>query len=266
MAVVARLPSHPRLRPSVRRALPPAVALALSLACLALLGGPSAQAGGWAEDRARTAIVSAAEVGLRAPACELVPLAVVGAGAADAAGDRRARAADGAVDDGAVDDDEAVEPSWASVRDFEGRITLVDFWASWCPTCEHAFAFLDALARDHGAAGLDVVAVNLDADPRDARAFLAGRELAFEVVHDATGRCPRGFGLVGMPQAFLIDATGRVRAVTRGFRAGEARAMREQIEALLAGAPDALPAVATVPGRDGDAVAVPIAAPSAPAP
>lgn len=196
----------------------------------------SARAGDWTADRARAAIESAAEVGLRAPACELVPLEVEGDGAAGAE---------------------------ASVRGFEGRVTLVDFWASWCPTCEQAFAFLDALARDYRDAGLEVVAINLDANPRDARAFLAGRHVGFEVLRDATGRCPRGFGLVGMPQAFLIDASGRVRAVSRGFRPGEARAMRARIEALLAGAPEALPAVAAGPAADADS---PAAVAPAPAP
>ncbi len=116
-------------------------------------------------------------------------------------------------------------------------MVLVDFWASWCPTCEHAFPFLNALARDHRAAGLEVIAVNLDADPADALAFLAEREVAFEVAHDPSGRCPRAFGLVGMPSSYLIDAQGRVIEVTRGFRPGEARALRARIETLLAEVP-----------------------------
>lgn len=122
-------------------------------------------------------------------------------------------------------------------RRFEGHMVLVDFWASWCPTCEHAFPFLDALARDYREHGLEVIAVNLDADPADALAFLAGRDVAFEVVRDPNGSCPRAFGLVGMPSSYLIDAQGRVLEVTRGFRRGEARALRERIETLLVKAP-----------------------------
>ncbi|MFO0688308.1 MAG: TlpA disulfide reductase family protein [Myxococcota bacterium] len=176
---------------------------------------------------APAAVAGEAALGLRAPACELTPLV------AEAAAP-------------------AVRPA-SFVRSFEGRITLVDFWASWCPTCEHGFSYLNALARDYHAAGLDVVAVNLDADLRDAQAFLAGRRVEFELARDETGRCPRGFGLVGMPQAFLVDASGRVQAVTRGFRAGDARALRDRIEALLEGAPAALPAVASGPAAvDGD--------------
>ncbi|MEZ4334046.1 MAG: TlpA disulfide reductase family protein [Myxococcota bacterium] len=225
----------------------------------ALLGALAAPAGEWAEDRARAAIVSAAEVGLRAPACELVPLS---AAAEAAGGEPVSPYAAGARGREAGEGGDAKAAADAVVRRFEGRVTLVDFWASWCPTCEHAFAGLDAVARAHRAEGLDVVAINLDADAQDARDFLAGRDLAFEVLRDETGRCPRGFGLVGMPQAFLIDASGRVRAVTRGFREGEAKAMREQIEALLAGAPGALPAVAAGPGADGESAVAPASAPS----
>lgn len=159
-----------------------------------------------------------AGMGLRAPACELAAFG-------DADGTRAFAAS---------------TERWG----FEGRVTLVDFWASWCPTCEHAFDFLNALARDYRDAGLTVLAVNLDANPRDALDFLAGRSPAFEIARDASGDCPRGFGLVGMPQAFLVDASGRVRAVSRGFRPGEARAMRAQIESLLADAAPALPSVA----------------------
>lgn len=143
------------------------------------------------------------DIGRRAPECELAPLSSTGRF-------------------------DAIRP-----RAFEGRAVLVDFWASWCPTCEHAFPFLNELARDYHARGLDVLAVNLDADPGDALAFLADRPVEFEVAHDPTGRCPRAFGLVGMPTSYLIDADGRVRAVTRGFRSGEAKGLRARIETLL---------------------------------
>jgi thiol-disulfide isomerase/thioredoxin len=202
------------------------------VASVTLAIGPTTATAAEPETDPETAVETAAIrsgglVGLRAPTCELAPLVE---------GDVPAK-------------------TIAFGRAVPGRVTLVDFWASWCPTCERAFGFLDGLARELGDAGLSVVAVNLDADPRDAMDFLAGRVVgqpagrpaAFEVVRDPTGNCPRGFGLVGMPSAYLIDASGQVRAVTRGFRPGEALALRREIEALLAPAHDALPAVAAGP-------------------
>ncbi len=208
--------------------------VALLLACASALSAPRASAEERADSELAAASIGSQElVGLRAPACELTRLSF--------------SAADVVVDA----DDVEVEDA-AFVESFQGRVVLVDFWASWCPTCEHAFGFLNELARDFRDAGLEVVAINLDSDPRDARDFLAGqlagqfsgRRIEFELARDATGRCPRGFGLVGMPSAYLIDAAGRVRAVTRGFRPGEARALRARIAALLTNSPNALPAVA----------------------
>lgn len=185
---------------------------------LVLLGAGAADAEGGVDARAaagRGARSGPSELGLRAPACELAAYER-GTGFSEST-ERFA---------------------------FEGRITLVDFWASWCATCERAFGFLNALARDYRDAGLTVLAVNLDTNPSDAVDFLAGRGPRFGIARDASGDCPRGFGLVGMPQAFLVDATGRVRAVTRGFRPGEGRLLRAQIEALLADSPTVLPVVA----------------------
>ena len=176
-------------------------------------------------------------IGLRAPDCELSALA------APSAADRTDLDADVAARD--------LRPVVATRR-FEGRVLLVDFWASWCPTCEQSFSFLNALARDYRGKGLEVLAVNLDAERSDAVDFLASRRVEFEVAYDASGRCPRRFGVPGMPTAYLIDRTGRIRAVTRGFRPGEAQALRRQIEGLLREASPALPAVAAGPATHAE--------------
>lgn len=184
-------------------------------------------------------------IGLRAPDCELEPLApapIRDAGIAPDEIDLRAAA-------------RSVEPV-VRTRRFEGRVVLVDFWASWCPTCEQSFSFLNALARDYRDAGLEVLAVNLDTDRRDALDFLAGRRIEFELAHDASGRCPRRFGLPGMPTAYLIDRGGRVRAVNRGFRKGEMQVLRQQIEGLLGKSTSELPAVAAGPAEPGESGAV----------
>ncbi|MCB9725932.1 MAG: TlpA family protein disulfide reductase [Spirochaetaceae bacterium] len=118
-------------------------------------------------------------------------------------------------------------------RRFEGEVWLVDFWASWCPSCEAAFAFLDELERDLGPRGLRVLAVNLDADPDAARDFLAEHRIDFEVSRDPSGQCPRAFGVSGMPWSVLIDREGRVTSIQRGFRPREARDLRERIETML---------------------------------
>lgn len=123
------------------------------------------------------------------------------------------------------------------LQQLRGRVLYVDFWASWCAPCVEAFPFLNRLQREFGERGLQVLGINVDEDPRDALAFLAGHPAAFLLAASATGQCPRDFGVDGMPTSFLVDREGVIRLVHEGFRPGEAGELRARVEELLAEAP-----------------------------
>lgn len=124
---------------------------------------------------------------------------------------------------------------------FKGQVLYVDFWASWCVPCVRSFSFMNALHRELREQGLQVLAINLDENPEDARAFLARHPADFTVAVDAGGQCPESFGVLGMPSSFLVDRQGVVRHVHLGFRVGEAQELRKLVEDLLA-EPEAKPA------------------------
>jgi hypothetical protein len=86
----------------------------------------------------------------------------------------------------------------------------------------------DMQAR-YGAKGLQVVAVNVDAKPEDARRFLGENPARFLVAFDRAGESPRKFAIKGMPSSVLIGADGKVIATHAGFRDGD----REPLEAAI---------------------------------
>lgn len=114
-----------------------------------------------------------------------------------------------------------------------GKVRYVDFWASWCGPCLKAFPFMAALQRDLAPRGLEVIALNLDERPADARSFLERHPAGFEVRLGDNVPCARAFGVDAMPSSFLVDRRGRVRHAQRGFRPGEAAALRALVERLL---------------------------------
>ena len=125
-------------------------------------------------------------------------------------------------------------PAPAELDAFAGKVVWVDFWASWCTSCAESFAFLDALDADFRDRGLVVLGVNLDRDPADAREFLAQNPAGFlQAIDLGAGRCPRAFGVAGMPSSYVIDRDGVIRHELRGFHPGEARDARALVEALL---------------------------------
>ncbi|MGZ4954203.1 MAG: TlpA disulfide reductase family protein [Methylobacter sp.] len=120
------------------------------------------------------------------------------------------------------------------LKQFHGKVLYVDFWASWCPPCAKSFPFLNDLDRDLKDRGLQVIGINLDQEPEDAKAFLAKYPANFSVATDANEKCARDLDVKAMPTAYLVDRNGVIRHIHFGFRPGEAKELRVLAEQLLA--------------------------------
>lgn len=90
---------------------------------------------------------------------------------------------------------------------------LLNLWASWCAPCriEHP-VFMDLAER-----GIPIYGVVYKDDRADARAFLAELGNPFAgFAADPEGRAALELGVTGVPETFLIDGSGMVRARWRG--------------------------------------------------
>ncbi len=119
--------------------------------------------------------------------------------------------------------------------DWQGKVILMDFWASWCKPCEKSMPWLARLQSEYGADGLQVVAVNLDQDWQDAVKMAASLPPEIILVHDPEGILANERNLQGMPSAYLYDRQGQLNAVHVGFIPNETAEKEKQIEALLQG-------------------------------
>lgn len=117
-----------------------------------------------------------------------------------------------------------------SLAALRGRVVYLDFWASWCPPCRQSFPWMDEQLARHGAAGLVVVAVNLDRQRAAAEQFLRAVPSRATIAFDPAGDTPRRFGARAMPSSFVIGRDGRVRLQHDGFREED----RVPLEAAIA--------------------------------
>lgn len=115
---------------------------------------------------------------------------------------------------------------------FRGKVLYLDFWASWCGPCRVSLPAMNELYREFNDQGFEVVAVNVDKDAADASRFLKQHPVNYYVVTD-DGSLPKRFGVKGMPTAYLIDRSGKIRRVHEGFRPGDEQRLRQQIRHLL---------------------------------
>jgi peroxiredoxin len=116
----------------------------------------------------------------------------------------------------------------------DGTLTLVNVWATWCTACREEMADLDALHRDYAVHGLRVLGVSVDKVPLErVLGFVRKERLGFRIAHDPENRIGEQFGVVGVPETYLVDGDGRVRWKLAGNVHGQVAAARAAIEAAL---------------------------------
>lgn len=125
-----------------------------------------------------------------------------------------------------------------ALEQFRGKVVLLDFWASWCTPCGQSLPLYEKLRSDLSGRGFELVAIGLDEDAEDGRAFLERFDVHYPVGSDPEGMVASLYALKGMPYAVLIDRDGVVRATHVGFKPADIAALRAKIEALLEPAHD----------------------------
>lgn len=126
-----------------------------------------------------------------------------------------------------------------------GKVTLLNFWATWCPPCRRELPGLARIAaRLADEPRFQLVAVNVgaaadepDALATETREFLAAHSLDLEAwcFADPVGRATLSavLGLESIPATFLVGADGRVRRAWLGYRAGDEAEMARDVVASL---------------------------------
>jgi cytochrome c biogenesis protein CcmG/thiol:disulfide interchange protein DsbE len=91
---------------------------------------------------------------------------------------------------------------------FQGKVTLLNVWASWCVPCHDEAPLLDQLSRDKR---FQIVGINYKDQPDNARRFIGRYGNPFVAVgSDPNGRAAIDWGVYGVPETFVIGKDGRI--------------------------------------------------------
>jgi peroxiredoxin len=115
-----------------------------------------------------------------------------------------------------------------------GRPVFVNFWATWCPPCLEEMPAMERLLRAQKDAGLVMLAVTVDANPKLVAPFVERHRFTFTVGLDAKMELAHTYGVRALPSSFVIDRDGRLTAIAIGPRAWDNVAAASLIERLAA--------------------------------
>ena len=98
----------------------------------------------------------------------------------------------------------------------EGRVTLLFFWASWCPPCREQLPFLENLYLSLAPRGFSLAAVNMNEEKPFVEDYMESEGLQLPVYYYPDKNYLEAYSLKGIPASYLIDKKGMVAAVLTG--------------------------------------------------
>ena len=99
-----------------------------------------------------------------------------------------------------------------STSRFQGKVILINFWASWCLECRTEHENLLAISRRFSShPDFLMLGINYQDGPEDARKYLQVYGSNFDHVRDLKGTISIDYGVYGVPETFVIDQQGVIR-------------------------------------------------------
>lgn len=93
----------------------------------------------------------------------------------------------------------------------QGRVSVVNVWASWCVPCHDEAPLLLTLGKELRAQGVQMIGINQKDAPDNARRFLGRYGNPFDIVGvDGNGRASIEWGVYGVPETFVVGRDGRI--------------------------------------------------------
>ena len=112
-----------------------------------------------------------------------------------------------------------------SLKESLGKVTIVDFWASWCGPCRRENPNVVAIYNELHSKGLNIIGVSLDEDPVKWKEAIAKDKLTWTQVSNLKGwedPIAKQYKVESIPATFILDQSGNV--VAQDLRGDELKA------------------------------------------
>jgi thiol-disulfide isomerase/thioredoxin len=98
-----------------------------------------------------------------------------------------------------------------SKNDFKGKITIVNFWATWCPPCVQEIPSLNRLNKVMSELPFELISINYAEDKETILKFMKKVNVEFPVLLDPNGDFAKKWNVITYPSTFIIDPSGKIK-------------------------------------------------------
>lgn len=97
-----------------------------------------------------------------------------------------------------------------SLADLDGKVVVLNFWASWCPPCRFEMPDFEAAWKEYRDQGVVFVGVAVSDSEEDARSFAEETGVTYPIGLDGEGVTSVAYEVTSLPTTVFIDREGRI--------------------------------------------------------
>ncbi|RJR14601.1 MAG: TlpA family protein disulfide reductase [Nitrospiraceae bacterium] len=119
------------------------------------------------------------------------------------------------------------------LSDLRGKVVFINFWATWCTTCESEMPSKDALNNKMQGKPFQMLGMLFRDDPANLEPYKRTHILNIPTLISPDNDAAKKFGITGVPETFIIDKEGIVREKLVGPKAWDSEEQIKLIEKWL---------------------------------
>ncbi len=115
------------------------------------------------------------------------------------------------------------------------KITIIDFWATWCKPCARALPKLNMLHQKYSADGVSFIGINVDS-PRNSskvKPFANSYKIKYPIVRDPNSSFSSEVNVNSFPTLFIINSNNEIVYIHQGYRPGDEKLLEKEIRKLI---------------------------------
>ena len=97
-----------------------------------------------------------------------------------------------------------------SLADLDGKVVVLNFWASWCPPCRFEMPDFEAAWKEYRDEGVVFVGIAVSDSEEDARSFAEETGVTYPIGLDGEGVTSVAYEVTSLPTTVFIDREGRI--------------------------------------------------------